>query len=244
MPSPLTSPQASRLLWRLQGPLAESIFVVWNWDTQDPPREPFATQNLTGNISWHAISQESLTEPKIKTISGEWIEWHLRHASPGDDDCVYGELLDDLHYESECSSSEGAEEDDNGDEVELLRCCDTDQPKRALPLVIEASNTESITIHDYVSALHPWLIGLRQDIARADNMMGDRKSEEYEHLVVYITNPQDLSIMDERRLLGCRYTCPPVQMPMSQEHAYLPSNVLTLDVPLFRNIPRAGGDSV
>lgn len=69
MPSPLTSPQASRLLWRLQGPLAESIFVVWNWDTQDPPREPFATQNLTGNISWHAISQESLTEPKIKTIS-------------------------------------------------------------------------------------------------------------------------------------------------------------------------------
>ncbi|KAF4836348.1 hypothetical protein CGCTS75_v001999 [Colletotrichum tropicale] len=125
-----------------------------NWDTQDPPRGPFATQDLTGNISWHAISQESLTEPKIKT-------WHLRHASPDDDYCVYGELLDDLLYGSECSSSEGAEENDGGDEGELLRCCDTDRPKRALPFVIEASNTESITIHDYISALHPWPIGLR-----------------------------------------------------------------------------------
>ncbi|KAF4926506.1 hypothetical protein CGCVW01_v002953 [Colletotrichum viniferum] len=149
MPSPLTSPQALRLLWRLQGALAESIFVIGNWDTQDPPREPFATQNLTGNISWHAISQESLTKPKIKTIS---------------------------------------------------------------------------------------------DITWADNMLGDRKPEEYEYLVVDITNPQYLSIIDEKRFLGYRYTGPPVQMSMSEEHAYLLSNVLTLDVPPFRNIPHSGGD--
>ncbi|KAF4847016.1 hypothetical protein CGCSCA4_v005810 [Colletotrichum siamense] len=199
MPSPLTSPQAPRLLWRLQGPLAESSFVVRNWDTQDPP--------------------------------------------PGDDDCVYGELLDDLHYESECSSSEGDEEGDNGREGELLRCCDTDRPKQALPLVIEASNMEYISIHDYESALHPWLMGLRQEITRADNMLGDRKPEEYEHLEVDTTNPQNLSIMDEKRFLGYRYTGLPAQMPMSEEHAYLLSNVLTLDDPPFRNIPLLGGDT-
>ncbi|KAF0330905.1 hypothetical protein GQ607_001774 [Colletotrichum asianum] len=249
MLSPLASPQALRLSWRLQGPLSESLFVVRDWDAQDPPHELFTTQNLTGNILWHAISQEALTEPRIKTTSvhadvskrwqSEWIEWHFN-----DDDCVYGELLDDLHYESECSSSEGDEENDDGDEGELLRCCDTDRPKQALSLVIEASNMEYITIHAYVSALHPWLMRLRQDITRADNMLGDRKPEEYEHLVVDVTNPQYLSIIDEKRFLGYRYTGPSVQMSMSQEHAYLLSNVLTLDIPPFRNIPRAGGDSV
>ncbi|KAK1847554.1 hypothetical protein CCHR01_09833 [Colletotrichum chrysophilum] len=213
----------------------------------------FSVFDLRGNISWHVISQESLTEPKIKTISvhvdvlkrwqGEWIQWNLQHASPDDDDddCVYGELLDELLHESECSSSEG---DDDSNEGELLRCCATDRPKRALLLVIETSNTEYITIYDYVSALHLWLMGTRQDITRADNMIGDRKPEEYEHLVVDITNPQYLSIMYVKRFLGCRYTGPPVQIPMSQEHAYLLNNVLTLDVTPFRNIPRAGGDSV
>ncbi|KAJ0311674.1 hypothetical protein Brms1b_008120 [Colletotrichum noveboracense] len=162
---------------------------------------------------------------------------------PDDDDCVYGELLDDLHYESECSSSEGDEEDDDGDEGELLRCSDTDRPKQALPLVIETSNIECITINDYVSALHPWLMDLRQDITRADNMLGDRKPEEYEHLMLDITNPKYLSIMDEKRFLGYRYRGPPAQEPMIQEHAYLLSNVLTLDVH-FMKILSAGGDSV
>ncbi|EQB46308.1 hypothetical protein CGLO_14649 [Colletotrichum gloeosporioides Cg-14] len=143
------------------GPLAESIFVVRNRDTQDPLREPFATQDLTGNLSCHAILQESLTEPKTKTIS-------------------------------------------------VL----------ALPLGIEASNMEYVTIHNSVSVLQPWLMGLRQDTTRADNMMGDRKPEEYEHLVVNISNPQYLSIMDEKRYLGYRHTAPPVQMPMGQENAY------------------------
>ncbi|GKT59086.1 hypothetical protein ColTof4_12622 [Colletotrichum tofieldiae] len=250
MPSPVPSPGALTLLWRLQGPLAESIFIVWSWDTQDPPREPFVTWDLTGNIAWHAISQESLAEPKIKSISvhvdvlerwqREWTEWHKRHASPDDDNCIFGELPDNDLYKSEGSSSEGEEEEydgDDSDEGELLRCCNTDRPKRALPLVMEASNTEYITIHDYVSALHPWLMGLRQDITRADNLLGDRKPKEYEHLVVDITSPHYLRIMDEKRFLGLRYTGPPVPMPMSQEHTDWLNNVLLRpDVP-FWSVP-------
>ncbi|KAK2780319.1 hypothetical protein CKAH01_00263 [Colletotrichum kahawae] len=103
---------------------------------------------------------------------------------------------------AEGSSSEGEEEEDDDYEGELLHCCDTDRPKRALPLVIEASNTEYITIHDYVSAPHPWLLGLRLDFKRADNMLGNRKPEEYQHLVMDVSNPQHLGIMDEKRFLG------------------------------------------
>lgn len=75
---------------------------------------------------------------------------------------TYRELLDGLLYKSEGSSSssssseEGEVEDEEG---ELLCCCGSDRPKRALPLVIEASNKEYITIHDYVLTLRPWLMG-------------------------------------------------------------------------------------
>ncbi|KAL0766059.1 hypothetical protein CaCOL14_011257 [Colletotrichum acutatum] len=151
--------------------LAKNIFVVRSWDAQDPPREPLAIrEDLAGNIAWHTISQQPLSEPRIESISLHvdvlerwqrgWIKWHEQHASPDDDDCIYGELPgDDDVYHSEGSSSKGEEQDDENDDGELSYCCDTDRSKRGLPLVIEAFNKEYTTIHDYVSTLHPWLMG-------------------------------------------------------------------------------------
>lgn len=63
---------------------------------------------------------------------------------------LYAELSDDDLYKSEGSSSK--EEEDDYCEGELLRCRDTDRPKRALTLVIEAPDKEYTMIHDYVSA--------------------------------------------------------------------------------------------
>ncbi|KAL0939602.1 uncharacterized protein CTRU02_206212 [Colletotrichum truncatum] len=240
MPAPTPSSEALSLLWRLQGPLEESIFVVQNWDTRNPPREPYATRDSAGNLTWHAISQASLAEPKIKSISihvdvlerwqREWIEWHERHASPEDDHCIFGELPDDELYKSEGDDEED-EDDDDDSEGELLRCCDTERPKRALPLGIKASNMRYITIHDYISTLHPWLMGLREDIAKADNLLGDRKPEEYENLVVDISNPHCLTVMDDKRFLGTRYTGAPVPIDTSQEYMDWFNKVLVRDRP-------------
>ncbi|KAK7440512.1 hypothetical protein Landi51_10597 [Colletotrichum acutatum] len=179
--------------------LAKNIFVVRSWDAQDPPREPLAIrEDLAGNIAWHTISQQPLSEPRIESISLHvdvlerwqrgWIKWHEQHASPDDDDCIYGELPgDDDVYHSEGSSSKGEEQDDENDDGELSYCCDTDRSKRGLPLVIEAFNKEYTTIHDYVSTLHP-------------------TSGESESLVVDVANLDYLSIMDQKRFPRSGYT--------------------------------------
>nr|XP_036574414.1 uncharacterized protein CTRU02_15636 [Colletotrichum truncatum]KAF6780842.1 hypothetical protein CTRU02_15636 [Colletotrichum truncatum] len=174
MSSPFPTSEVFSLLWRFPGSLAESIFVATLLGT-------------TFHRSRLLNPKSNLLAKKIDVLERwqrEWIEWHERHASPDNDNCVFGELPDNDIPTSESSSNEGKEKEDvHSDEGELLRCCGTDRPKRALPLVIEASNTEYITIDDYVSALHPWLMGLRKDIIQADNLLGDRKAKEYEHLV-------------------------------------------------------------
>ncbi|KAK1673083.1 hypothetical protein BDP55DRAFT_634319 [Colletotrichum godetiae] len=151
------------------------------------------------------------------------------------------QLLDDDLSKSEGSSSEGEKKDDDDDSGggELSRCCDTDRPKRAYPLIIKASNAEYITVHDYVSVLHPWLMGLRQDIAQADNLMGERTPEESESLVVDITTLDYLRIMNEKRFLRSRYTGPPIPLPdMSQEYQDWPSKyVFREDVPFSTKRP-------
>lgn len=82
--------------------------------------------------------------------------------------------------------------------------------------------------------------GLRQDITRADNLMGDRTSEESESLVVDVVTLDYLSIMDEKRFLRSRYTGP--QIPpsgMSQEYNdWLLKYVSRPDVPLGRAVDR------
>ncbi|KXH46142.1 hypothetical protein CSAL01_13154 [Colletotrichum salicis] len=90
-----------------------------------------------------------------------------------------------------------------------------------------------ITIHDYVSALHPWLMELRQDIARADNLMGERTPEESESLLMDITNLDYSRIMDEKRFLRSRYIGPPIPLPgMSQEcQDWLSKCIFRKDVP-------------
>lgn len=82
--------------------------------------------------------------------------------------------------------------------------------------------------------------GLRQDITRADNLMGDRTSEESESLVVDVVTLDYLSIMDEKRFLRSRYTGP--QIPpsgMSQEYNdWLLKYVLRPAVPLGGAVDR------
>ncbi|RYP59998.1 hypothetical protein DL769_008315 [Monosporascus sp. CRB-8-3] len=149
-----------RLYWTLQGPISTEIFVMEEEQNPDSPREAYFRQTLAGT-SWHPISQEALTEPKVssitvkvddlKTWEDDWLEYHHRHAEPGIEGCVFEEIE--------------AEE-----EPELLMCCEEVRPKEHIPLVINASEKPYLTVHDYVTALHPWLMGLRNDILQAKNM--------------------------------------------------------------------------
>ncbi|KAK8042900.1 hypothetical protein PG994_013383 [Apiospora phragmitis] len=123
-PARLT-PEAYRLFWTLQGPLASAISVMsedWR-DKGSEPREPYVQEGNTGHQRRrrHAapVASASLTEPKIGSITAVvdtlemweyyWIEDHEAHAGPDavDDDgaaaCVFGRLPAD--YEGDESDA-------------------------------------------------------------------------------------------------------------------------------------------
>ncbi|KAH0427929.1 exo-1, 3-beta-D-glucanase [Colletotrichum camelliae] len=201
------TPDAARIFWKLQGPLSTCVFVVEDHRNMGSAREPYARQD-----SWHPVSQASVTEPKIGSITvtvdalrqwqENWLELHERHADPDDDDCVFGKLDPELYAQSD-EEEEEDDEDNEEDRLELLRCCGTDRPTKGKSLIVKPSDVSKgyVTVHDYISAVHPWLMGMREEIIQADNVWGDRTAKDYERLVVEYNIPRTLMIMDEDRFL-------------------------------------------
>ncbi|KAK2033271.1 hypothetical protein LX32DRAFT_102705 [Colletotrichum zoysiae] len=205
--------EAKRIFWTLQGPLPNHVSVVQDWRNRESPREPFAHQDSAGNITrWHPIAAAPLTEPKVGSVTvrvdgleqwqDQWLERHERHADPSDKDNIFGELDRELYWGSE-EEEEYDDDDDDDEGPQLLRCCNTDRPRRAPRLVVKPSSAEKgyVTVRDYISAVHPWLLGLRKDIVQADNVWDEKKPVDYERLAVCY-EPNLLMIMDEERYVS------------------------------------------
>ncbi|KAF6817711.1 hypothetical protein CMUS01_12042 [Colletotrichum musicola] len=201
--------EAKRIFWKLQGPLPDNVSVTRDWRNRESPREPFAHHDSEGNITrWHPVAQAPLTEPKVGSVTvsvdvlerwqDQWLERHERHAHPGDTNNVFGELDAELYEES---GEEGSEDEDEG--PQLLRCCNTDRPRRAPRLVVKPSSTEGyVTVRDHISTVHLWLLGQREDIIQADNVWDDKKPAHYERLAVSFAWPDGLHIMNEERYVS------------------------------------------
>ena len=164
------SHNALRLQWTLEGHLSSAIRVMENkFYHPNAPTAPYGDMT-TSSPKWSAVSQSPLTEPKVSSVTvnleqlndweDTWLDFHCGHAEPDElcadnDEVRFGEL-------SDISS----DEDDEGADA-LLRCCGGNRPrKKKASLFIRASG-EFITIHDFVSAVHPWALGLREDILQA-----------------------------------------------------------------------------
>jgi hypothetical protein len=129
-----------------------------------------------GTSTWHAISQSPLTEPKVSSITvqvyelemweEQWLDMHRNHSEPdgGEENwegVLWGELSDYDKEEDEEGEGEGA--------GHLLICCGEKRPRRkAVSVVVKpAASHGFVTIHDYLSTVHPWLMSLREDILGA-----------------------------------------------------------------------------
>ncbi|RYP65640.1 hypothetical protein DL770_008963 [Monosporascus sp. CRB-9-2] len=64
----LLTPAAKRLFWSLQGPLATGIFVMADGRDPNSPARSLISATIAGT-SWHPISQEALTEPKVSSVT-------------------------------------------------------------------------------------------------------------------------------------------------------------------------------
>ncbi|OBT76532.1 hypothetical protein VF21_05430 [Pseudogymnoascus sp. 05NY08] len=136
--------------------------------------EPYFQPDTGGSGTWHEISQLPLTEPKISSVMvsvnelnlwlERWLEQHQGHT-PRSEYVTYGDLSDD-----ERSYPKKMKEDGSDTEY-LVRCCDEDRPpswEKAPTLVVKPSADNGfVTVNDYISAVHPWLMSMREDIMTA-----------------------------------------------------------------------------
>ena len=172
-PQVVLTHDARRLYWTLGGPLTSAISVMGDkWYDPDVPLEPYCVQ-AEPLLSWHSIAQSALTEPKISSITvsveqlNDWEEkwWELRRDN---DDLVpvgtdFGEDED---------FDEDFDEEDDGPQSGLQSCYkDVPRDNRAT-LVVRATGA-FITVHDYVSVVHPWLMNLREKILQASGDLLD-----------------------------------------------------------------------
>ncbi|KFZ08767.1 hypothetical protein V501_05828 [Pseudogymnoascus sp. VKM F-4519 (FW-2642)] len=171
----LTLDAIQRIFWPLDGPLFTFISVMKDAESPDS-LEPYFKQTSDGVGVWHLVSQMPLTEPKVSSITVSvddlnvwedyWVEGHEEHSSPGgsgEPSARYGELPD---LGSEDEGEEGSND-------HLLICCDEVRPRgKAAKLVVKPAAGENgfITVHDYVSAVHPWLASIQEDILNSMGM--------------------------------------------------------------------------
>lgn len=166
-----------RLYWTLQGPLESSISVLPEDLNPDAPREAYFYQTLAETL-WHPISHEAITEQPVASI------------------IVEEEHLSDWQNQWYTLNQEGFDEN--------IQPQPEDFPPEFQPLVVTASAADGfVTVHDFVSAVHPWLMGLREQILRARNVEDeDYEPDPDEKLVVAASSPESLSVEDEEEELA------------------------------------------
>ncbi|KFY06764.1 hypothetical protein V492_07764 [Pseudogymnoascus sp. VKM F-4246] len=185
---------AKRLFWPLDGVFPTSISVMRTSSSPDS-LESYFQPDTEGNSGgkWHEISQLPLTEPKVSSVQvsvyhldeweDTWLEHHRGHIEA--EYVRYGDMSDDDRpYPSEMNEDGGWDSD--SDTEYLVGCCGEDRPtKNAAKLVVKPSvGNDYVTVHDYVSAVHPWLMSMREDILKATMLfLGNPRSPPTDFMV-------------------------------------------------------------
>ncbi|KAL2064484.1 hypothetical protein VTL71DRAFT_4978 [Oculimacula yallundae] len=163
-----TTPRdARRLVWTLDHDLSlKAAILVKDTSPSLSSQKPYYDSTTE---TWHEISQSSLFKPKISSIivhvyqfdlwEENWLERHLHCEPPSDSDSENG-----VRWGIITDDSDGS---DYGDEAQLLECCGEPRPiGKAKGKLVEASSDGQgfVTVHDYVSTIHPWLMSVYEDI--------------------------------------------------------------------------------
>ncbi|KAK4247344.1 hypothetical protein C7999DRAFT_32219 [Corynascus novoguineensis] len=156
-----TPPRASidyfRLRWYLSGPISDRIEVLSSPFHFESERSPYQT----GPDSFHPISRLPVSRPPVSSIrvtiinlSWPLSDWEEEHKSCGPE-------------KKEMLPVPGS----GGGDTELpvvVRCCGSDRPDQP-SITVRAPVTSGeqrpfVSIHDYITTVHPWLLSLESDI--------------------------------------------------------------------------------
>ena len=177
------SPSAQRLFWTLSGPLTSPTSISIMEKPHNPDSlEPYFDQSTN---TFHAVSEAPLTEPKVSSITArvyelelweeQWMDMHRNHSEPdGGEENGEGVVWGELEDYDEDLDEEGEGDDET---LHLLMCCSEKRPrKKAVNITVKPATGGGkgfVTVHDYLSTVHLWLLGLRGDILAAMHMMND-----------------------------------------------------------------------
>ncbi|KAF6800973.1 hypothetical protein CSOJ01_12107 [Colletotrichum sojae] len=184
------SSQARRIFWRFQEPLETSVFVLPADLDPDGPREAYFQKTDDGH-ELHAVSQEPLTDKSLTSIAVK--------SSELDD---WPNSFYELHYEHDDLGSEDDDDDDEQDEDAQWKCsgCGEMSPKKHEPLIVKASEKPYVTVHDYIIAVHPWLIGLRGEMEQAREEL--ERPPLGDDMLVNAVDPRFVDLEDEQKWLA------------------------------------------
>ncbi|KAG6001334.1 hypothetical protein E4U21_004432 [Claviceps maximensis] len=186
---PTVNPEALRLHWTISGPISEAVFVLDEINDPAGPRQPAIQQAKTTQESpkLHPISQLSLYEPPVSSVTVEAAE---RENWAG--------MWPDLHVSWDLSDLYGLWYDEDGP----CGCCGRIPPAEGRTVTVRAKDEENfITIGDYVAAVHPWLLDLREDLLWALSQDADAPLPDKTILMVGLSHPDWLRILEPQEWL-------------------------------------------
>jgi hypothetical protein len=151
-----------RLFWRLNGPLETAIHVAPSqyYEPGDVMEPYFGPDG-----SPHPVSQASLLEPPVSSVTARvrcidtWeYNWAAMHQL-----CCEGPV------NGEYSRRLGPRPDDETPDprMYLVECCGQKRPWSYDTYLQVAAQGEFLTVHEYVSAVHPWLMAMRDTLLEA-----------------------------------------------------------------------------
>ncbi|KAM3549444.1 hypothetical protein ARSEF4850_008854 [Beauveria asiatica] len=164
----------ARLYWPLTGVFPAGISVMETPQSGLDELESFQKPDGT----WHEVASLPLTEPPVSSVETSlrflnewernWTERHGRWCKTAEY-VTYGELCDEDRPCASEMKEDGSWEEDSDTEF-LNRCCSQGRPMhwRGLSIRVDASTEKGfVTVYDYVSAVHPWLMSLREHLIEA-----------------------------------------------------------------------------
>lgn len=155
--------------------------------------EPCWNDASTGT-GWHPISQAPMTTEKFSSMP----------VSIGELDCWEEDWLEthrgclEAREEEYQALVESGPANHTEELAEPLECCGTPRPCGKVVKFVVRATSDFITVHDYLSAVHPWLLSLRDDILSALGVDDDKSLPADTKLMVFYDMPTWVSVVMDR----------------------------------------------
>lgn len=199
------NPKLRGIRWTLNGPIETAITLARDWDFEpNEATEPYYQGLEKGKPIWHPIAKTSITKPKVSSLQlyvepldlwdYNWMEVHEGHTEPDEEydpaEVLYGPLPDPV--KAEAAGLDG--------DKQLLVCCGLKRPwERGTEFLVKATGPY-VTVHDFVSVVHPYLMARRDDILDSMNLDWGRTRKPFlpeTRLMVQWIGSRGLDVVDE-----------------------------------------------